>query len=189
MNFPLGNPSAACAWRQTNRRWYNGSMAAAGMNTQRQRRPSLAFIFISIMVVVSSANNHGRSERFPLIRILLESRVRVMCLDGDSDSAAAFFFCSCCSSVLFLSPLPTGERHVFLRYAQCFPCGWNPCMPVRTLSSHGIFAWPASHKSKVLLNIVARAAYNVTFLHVCRTSRAIALPISPSISLCFLHLD
>ena len=31
------------------------------------------------------------------------------------------------------------------------------------LSSHGIFAWPVPHKAKVLLKIVARVAYRVTF--------------------------
>ena len=90
------------------------------------------------------------------------------------------------SSVGVILPPPFSRGRGVLSFAmrrQRFHCGWNPCVPVRILSSHGIFVWPASHKSKVLAKIVARVAYRVTFLYSCRTSRGIALQMSPLISL------
>ena len=83
---------------------------------------------------------------------------------------------------LLLPPAPPEERRAFLRYAQRFCCRWNPCVPVRTLNSQGISVWPTPRKSKILLKIVAHAAYRVTLLHFCRMSRAIALTMSPLIS-------
>lgn len=62
------------------------------------------------------------SEGFPLVRMLLESGVRVGCCGGDSDSAAAcllllFFFRRC-----FLTPLPAGEV-CFPSLCAAFCCG------------------------------------------------------------------
>ena len=136
--------------------------------TSRQRDPARG-ASISFVISFGTHRIYNRSEGFQLTRILSESRVRVVCYDGDSDFAAAFFFFFFFVFFFFiffchrLFPAPPWEGRVLLRYAQCFRRGWNPCVPVRTLSSHGIFVWPASHKSKVLIKFVACVAPVTSF--------------------------
>ena len=105
--------------------------------------------------------------------------MRVGCSSEDSNSAATCFIHL---FVLCSSPRPPWEKRVVRRYVQRFRCGWNPCVPVWTLSSPGIFTWPTSHKSNIPLKVVACVPYHVTCFHFSRTSRAKALTMSPLIS-------